>query len=226
MYGFILDNNLASKSLGLRITKVPSIPTTKRVIDSIDVDGREGSLTLFKGWEDLKFSFSIAIPNQQTWREVLPQILNAATITMTNASSVHFKIKYIEVSGLTQLLSNLYECELTFTCAPFRYLNNVATINRTSSGTVQGYGNIYSLPKITVYGTGSRTLTINGKAIVLNILNGHLILDSELKECYYGNVAQNQNTTGDFPILNVGSNQVTLGTGITKVEIEPRWRTL
>ena len=57
MYGFILDNNLASKSLGLRITKVPSIPTTKRVIDSIDVDGREGSLTLFKGWEDLKFSF-------------------------------------------------------------------------------------------------------------------------------------------------------------------------
>jgi phage-related protein len=32
--------------------------------------------------------------------------------------------------------------------------------------------------------------------------------------------------TGDFPRLEVGSNTITLGTGITKVEIEPRWRYL
>jgi phage-related protein len=83
---------------------------------------------------------------------------------------------------------------------------------------------VYSLPKITVYGTGSRNLTINGKLVVLNILSGSLVLDGELKTCYYGSVAQNQNMTGDFPVLNVGSNTITLGTGITKIEIEPRWR--
>jgi phage-related protein len=227
MKGFILDGSISSYTdLGLRITQIPTVPSSQRIIEDLAIDGREGTLTIFKGWNDISFSFKAAITNKETWRETLPQLLNAQIITFTNEPSVHFKVKYIKVSGLTQLLSNLWEFELEVTTAPFRYLNNIATINRTSSGTVQGYGNIYSLPKITVYGTGSRTLTINGKAIVLNILNGHLILDSELKECHYGNVAQNQNMTGDFPILNPTTNQVTLGTGITKVEIEPRWRTI
>ncbi len=225
MKGFILDNTIHSYTdLELRITQVPVIPTSQRVVENLEIDGREGTLTQLKGWEDISFSFKAATTNKANWHTVLPQLLNAQTIAFTTDSTVHFKVKYIKVSGLIQLLSNLWEFEIEVTTAPFRYLNNIAVINRTSSGTVQGYGNIYSLPRITVYGTGSRTLTINGKAIVLNILNGHLILDSALKECYYGNVAQNQHMTGDFLILNPTSNQVTLGTGITKVEIEPRWR--
>lgn len=225
MKGFILDGSIHSyTNLGLRITQVPVIPNSQRIIENVEIDGREGTLTTFKGWEDICFSFKAATTNKDNWNTVLSKIVNAQTIAFTTDSTVHFKVKYIKVSGLIQLLSNLWEFEIEVTTAPFKYLNSVAIINRTSSGTVQGYGNIYALPKITVYGTGSRTLTINGKSIVLNILNGYLTLDSALKECYYGNVAQNQNMTGDFPILHPTNNQVTLGTGITKVEIEPRWR--
>jgi len=60
--------------------------------------------------------------------------------------------------------------------------------------------------------------------IILNILSGSLTIDSELKTCFFGNVAQNQNMNGDFPVFNVGNNTITLGTGITRIEIEPRWR--
>ncbi|MGX6992143.1 hypothetical protein ACWN8M_11005 [Pseudolactococcus reticulitermitis] len=102
----------------------------------------------------------------------------------------------------------------------------MAILNRTSSGVVTNSGGVYSLPRIKVFGTGTRTLTINGKPIVLNLLQDYLILDSDLKECYYGDIAQNNYMTGDFPIFNIGNNQVTLGTGITKIEIEPRWRYL
>jgi len=76
----------------------------------------------------------------------------------------------------------------------------VPPITLTSSGTVTNIGTVYSLPKIAVFGTGSRTLTINGKQITLNILQGSLTLDSELKTCYFGNVAQNQNMQG-VPVL-------------------------
>jgi phage-related protein len=96
----------------------------------------------------------------------------------------------------------------------------------TSSGTVVNPGTVYSLPRIKVYGTGSRTLTVDGKPIVLNLLSGNLTLDSELKECSFGDTAQNNRMTGDFPVLEVGSNAISLGSGITKVEIEPRWRYL
>lgn len=230
MNAFILDGTINSRTdLGLRITEVPMIPVTERMIDSIEVDGREGDLTILKGWKDVTFSFKAVIWNsdvQTSWQMILPQILNAKTITFSNDASVFYKIKHAKASGLTQILSSMWEFEVELTCSPFRYKTNVATINRTTSGTVNNPGNIYSLPKIKVYGTGTRTLTINGEPIVLNLMNGNLTLDCDLKECFYGDLAANQYMTGDFPEFQVGSNTVTLGTGITKVEIEPRWRYL
>ncbi|HFM6848192.1 TPA: phage tail protein [Enterococcus faecium] len=213
----------------MRITEVPVIPVTERVIDSIEIDGREGDLTILKGWKDVTFGFKVVIWKSDVWTSwqiILPQILNAKTIAFSNEPNVFYPIKYAKASGLTQILSSMWEFEMELTCSPFRYKTNVATINRTTSGTVNNPGNIYSLPKIKVYGNGTRTLTINGKPIVLNLTNGNLTLDSDLKECFYGDVAANQYMTGDFPEFRVGSNTVTLGTGITKVEIEPRWRYL
>ena len=50
---FIIDNNINSRTdLGLRITEPPFIFAAKRIVNTIDVDGREGSLTILRGWED------------------------------------------------------------------------------------------------------------------------------------------------------------------------------
>jgi len=228
MNAFILNNTTNSRSaLGLRITEPPVIPPAKRIVESVSVDGREGTLTIPKGWEDVTFSMRAALLGtnlHSRYREVLATILNAKTIYFSGDSSVYYNIKKVEAGALERRLSSLHDFSLSFTCAPFRYVRNVSSVTMTASGNVTNPGTVYSLPKITVYGTGSRTLTINGKPIILNILSGNLTLDSELKECYYGSVAQNNRMSGDFPIFNVGSNTITLGTGITKVEIEPRWR--
>ena len=228
MNAFILNNTINSRSaLGLRITDPPTIPPSKRIVDSIEVDGREGTLTILKGWEDITFHMKAALMGanlQSRFRDILPQILAAKTIHFSSDTGVFYNIKHIQASVLERKLSSLYEFSLSFTCAPFRYIRNVAMIARTASGTVSNPGSVYSLPRITVFGTGSRTLTINGKPIVLNILSGNLVLDSELRTCHFGNVAQNNRMTGDFPVLNPGNNTITLGTGITRVEIEPRWR--
>ena len=228
MNAFILDSTINSRSdLGLRITQPPNPPATKRIVESIAVDGREGTLTILKGWEDMNFEMRAAllgtnIPTK--WRTALQKILNAKTIYFSNDNTVFYNIKHAEAGALERRLSSLYDFPVSFTCAPFRYIRNISPVTMTATGTINNTGTVYSLPKITVYGTGSRNLTINGKLIVLNILSGNLVLDSELKTCYYGSVAQNQNMNGDFPVFNVGNNTITLGTGITKVEIEPRWR--
>ena len=230
MNSFTLDEKTNSRAAwGLRITEPPVIPPARRVVEPIEVDGREGTLTLLKGWEDTMFSLKVAIlganPHGRL-RDILPVILAAQTIYFSGDPTVYYKIKHVEAGGLTRLLSALWEFPLTFVCDPFRYTRNVAPITMTASGTVTNPGGVYSLPKIVIYGTGSRTLTINGKPIILNILAGNLTLDSALMECYQGNTAQNNQMSGAFPIFNVGNNTVTLGTGITKLEIEPRWRNL
>jgi len=230
MNSFTLDNTVNSRAdLGLRITQPPIIPTTKRIIDSIEVDGREGSLTILRGWEDVVFDMKAALIGSDLhsrFREIIPIILSAKTVYFSNDDAVYYNIKHMSAWTLERRLSKLYEFSLTFTCSPFRYLRSVPAVILTQSGTVVNIGGIYSLPKITVYGTGSRTLTINNKPVTLNILSGNLTIDSELKTCYFGNVAQNSQMTGDFPVLEVGNNAIVIGTGITKIEIEPRWRFL
>ena len=57
-----------------------------------------------------------------------------------------------------------------------------------------------------------------------NLLSGNMTLDSELKTCYFGGVALNNRMQGDFPVFEVGSNAITLGAGITRVDVEGRWR--
>jgi phage-related protein len=227
---FVIDESVNSLSnLGLRIAQPPVLPASQQIVVNISVDGREGTLTLRKGWEDLTFSFSVAVMGanfRTSWRTIMPQILAASTIYFSNDNTVLYKVKTVKAGNLEQKLTSMGVCQLTFICAPFRYLCGVAMITKTATSTIANPGTVYSLPRIKVYGTGSRTLTINGKPIILNLLSGNLTLDSELKECFYGDVAQNQNMSGDFPIFNVGNNTVTLGTGITKVEIEPRWRFL
>ena len=228
MNAFIFDNRINSRSdLGLRITQPPVIPMSKRLVDSIAVDGREGSLTILRGWEDVRFNMRAALLGgdfHSRFREILTMILNAKTISFSDDSDVFYNVKHIQAGTLERRLYSLYEFSLSFICTPFRYIRNMPPITMTSSGTVSNSGTVYALPKIIVYGTGSRTLTINGKQIILNILQGNITLDSELKTCYFGNVAQNQNMQGDFPVFEVGNNTITFGSGITKIEIEPRWR--
>jgi len=228
MNSFTINNSINSRTAwGLRITEPPLIPPAKRIVESLTIDGREGSLTILKGWEDVTFSMKAALIGSnlhQQYRTVLAALLAAKTIYFSGDPTVYYNIKQVSAGPLERRLSALSEFSVSFICAPFRYMRNVSPVTMTATGTVNNPGSVYSLPKITVYGTGSRTLTINGKPIILNILSGNLVLDSELKTCYYGSVAQNQNMNGDFPVFSVGSNTVTLGTGITKLEIEPRWR--
>ena len=230
MNAFILNNTINSRiDLGLRITRPPVIPPTSRVVNTIEVDGREGALTILRGWQDTTFDLRVALLGDDLiarWRNIMPQIINANSIHFSNDTAVFHQVKQVTATPHEKRMQGMMEYTLTFTCAPFRYMRNVAMITRTTSGTLVNTGTVHSLPRITVFGTGSRTLTINGKAIVLNLLQGSLVLDSALKICHFGNVAQNNQMTGDFPVFELGNNTITLGTGITRIEIEPRWRFL
>ena len=99
MNAFILDGTINSRTdFGLRITQVPIVPTPGRVIETIEVDGREGDLTLLKGWKDMTFSLKAVIWAKDVWnvwRTISPRILNANTISFSNDPSVFYKIKSV-----------------------------------------------------------------------------------------------------------------------------------
>ncbi|CRH63647.1 Uncharacterised protein [Chlamydia trachomatis] len=48
MYGFVLDQKVSSKSLGIRFCAPVEIPAATMGVDDIEVSGRAGALTRLK----------------------------------------------------------------------------------------------------------------------------------------------------------------------------------
>lgn len=118
--------------------------------------------------------------------------------------------------------------DITFNCKPQRFLTSGETyVNLYADGTITNPTRFNSQPILRVYGAGN--LGINGDTITISQANVFTDIDCELMDAYKGAVNCNQNVTlsnYNFPVLVPGENNFSLGTGITRVRILPRWWTI
>lgn len=80
-----------------------------------------------------------------------------------------------------------------------------------------------SQPLLRVYGEG--TLGINSQSVTITQADEYTDIDCEMMDCYKGTENKNlfvQFTDYNFPVFKPGTNNISLS-GITKVEITPRW---
>ena len=91
---------------------------------------------------------------------------------------------------------------------------------------IQNPGSVYAEPVMAVYGSGDITLMVNLQIIELTGIEDSIFLDSDLKEAYKGSALMNDHMSGDFPILNPGSNAISWSGNLTKINIKPNWRYL
>ena len=85
-----------------------------------------------------------------------------------------------------------------------------------------------SLPYIKITaGSGSVSLYIGSKQYSFTGIDEYVELDSELMSAYKGSTLCNDKILfTSFPVLEPGNNTIQVSSGITKVEIIPRWRTI
>ena len=238
MRSFTLNGQFNSHAnFGIRILEPVAIPTTARVVDEIEVVGRAGTLTCETGWANQTITIRCAItdkPDGSRWEALsalravlagsLPGIERADRLELSNRPSYYYQIAYAVMSEVTKLTSQWWEFTLTFTCAPFTYLSGIAPITLTGSGSVVNPGFVFAEPVITVYGTGTLTLTINGTTHTVKAPSGQVTIDSARKLCHVAGRVQTDALIGDFPIFQSMANQITLGAGISKIVIVPNWR--
>lgn len=117
--------------------------------------------------------------------------------------------------------------DIVFDCDPRQFLKDgEKTEDFTSSGFIMNPTHFEALPLMRVYGTG--TVTIGSMAVTINSADVYTDIDCELQEAYKGSVNCNGNITlgsGEFPRLKEGSNNIYLS-GVSKVELIPRWWTI
>lgn len=117
---------------------------------------------------------------------------------------------------------------ITFDCKPQRFLLSGETaVVMTASGTITNQTRFPSKPLLrvtttrataSVLGVGSTNITIKRQGVIY--------IDCEMGRAYNGATPLDtfiSLNTIDFPTLEPGSNGISLGTGISRVEITPRW---
>lgn len=118
--------------------------------------------------------------------------------------------------------------DITFNCKPQRFLTSGETyVNLYADGTITNPTRFNSQPLLRVYGAGN--LGINGDTITISQADVYTDIDCEMMDAYKGAVNRNQYitlTNYNFPVLVPGENNFSLGAGITRVRILPRWWTI
>ena len=115
--------------------------------------------------------------------------------------------------------------DVEFICKPQRFLTSGQQVTTlTADGSITNPTRFDSQPLLRVWGTGQ--LGIGSQTVTITQADEYTDIDCEMMDAFKGTANKNpyvQLTDHNFPVFKPGVNNISLGTGITKVEITPRW---
>ncbi|EIF6295402.1 phage tail family protein [Clostridium perfringens] len=234
MFYFIF-NNKKNTDLGIKVVKRPNIPIPERNIELKSLKGRDGSLTRdYKTYNDIKISVSLNFISGKNdfinkGAEIADWLYNITDnkLIFLDNDKFYYKVKKIECKDIERSLKVIGKFTVTFVCDPYKYYIDNNEIEITNSTEIISPPLVVeSKPIVTVIGNGDIYLNINNKKIQLEKIDGNIIIDSILKECYKENNNLNYKMHGEFPKLIRGNNNINFSGSIEKIIIKPNWRCL
>ncbi len=228
---FIFDEE-DSRNYGVYISGQAVFDAPARRGEQIQIPGRSGNLHLDgNSFEDFTLTYPAFIVREfdDNVRRLRNMLLSKKGFCRLYDSYNEDEFRLARYAGEFEVSPTeaLREGEFTleFDCHPQRYLRSGETkTTLTASGSITNPTLFASRPLIRVYGTG--TVGIGSYSVKINTANVYTDLDCDIQDAYKGTVSCNnyiELSGNEFPILEPGANGITLGTGITKVEITPRW---
>ncbi len=232
MLSFDFAGKNSYTDFGIVISKRPSLPSPKRRVTYINIPGRDSSARYDeKTYDDITIMVECGLRKDvdliQKLDEIKGWLLNSGERDLI--FSFQDDKKYIGqvVNNIDFTLAYKYisSFPIVFNCRPFKYSNENQIITLLESGgVINNIGSIESQPIITVYGTGDITLNINDREINLFDIDGKIIINSEINDCYDDDINNlNLKMSGEFPVFNSGENIISWTGNIEKIEVLPNW---
>lgn len=226
-----------SADFGIIMTKPPALVSAERDIERHSIPGRSGDIIMDNGrYKNVTVPYECALipPDDMDFRTAAIRVADFLRPTSaykrlenTYAPS-HFRLARVSSAiSVESIMEQAGTFRIQFDCVPQRYLiEGEKEISMTAAGSLNNPTSEDALPLITVLGFGEGTLVVGDITVVINELNGTLILDCKNQNAYYG--TENLNGTiraMPFPVLVPGDNAISWTGGVTGVKIIPRWWT-
>ena len=224
-------NGRKCTDFGIHVSEHPPITLPAERSTFINVPGRSGSLTLLEDedvYDDMLLTCSCFIENTDRLSEIAVWLRGSGTVTFANRQGGFYHARVVNQIPFEKILrGNPHRSfAINFRCKPFWYLSNVEPITLSTSGTfITNPGSVTAEPIITVYGSGEITLMV-GMTITELEITDKITLDTPLMEAYSGSTSMNSCMSGDFPSLLSGKNAVSWSGNVSRVVIQPNWRSL
>ena len=231
MSSIVYINDIDTANQGVYPIGRAPVLTPEQDIEYIEIKGRNGSLTKKYGYKDITYPLEFYISEKpsfkQAFRTAKVFMLQANSLSFSDDPDVYYRVKSIRIDTAENLIVKYGRFTVEFTLAPFQYALNDSTKTITARTTLTNPG-YESEPLITVHCSGTGKLYINNVPVTIQNINGMIIIDSELMNAYGNNngiiTNLNNHMIGDFPVFRHGSNVIDFDGGITKLEVNPRWR--
>ena len=235
MKNYIIYNGLHSiEDMNVLIDTL-SIPSINEVIENIDVEGRNGSLTIRHGnYLDRIIPFKITLIREinepiESFIDRADMVLNWLELEDNNELITYLRpnkkyiVKAINKGEIEIENSRLINIEGEFICEPFIYELTEASVVLTQASNLYYQGFMPGECNIKIYGSGNIQLTINGDTVQINNINQYVELDSKFLLCLNKDkTSKTKDMIGNFPLLTRGKNEISWTGNISKIEILPR----
>ena len=224
-------NGVRCTQYSIHVLEQPPVTIPSERVTFTDVPGRSGSLTQMEGddvYDDMVLTATCLITDPSRIPEIAAWLRGSGTVTFANRQGGFYHARVVNQIPFEKILRGNPHCSfaINFRCKPFWYLSDVKPITLTTSGSfITNPGCVASEPVITVYGSGEITLMV-GMTITELEITDKITLDTPLMEAYSGSTSMNSCMSGDFPSLLSGKNAVSWSGNVSRVEIQPNWRSL
>lgn len=219
----------SSKDFGMYVGNKGLHSAPAREYEEIQIEGRNGTLLIDKNrYSNVTLPFENALimgkDKIELARSWLTSKIGYKRLEVSYLPDEFYLAKFDgNFNPVVSPDMELAKVDIEFSRKPQRFLKSGETpTTLTATGRIENPTRCTALPLLEVYGTGQVAVNDTYFKILKN--DSSITIDSELEDCYSGLHGKNSDVEiAEFPKLESGSNSITLGSGITKVIITPRW---
>ena len=227
------------REMGCVCVEQPPVTSAKEKLTFEKVAGRSGTVILKEGdnvREDMTMNCTLALMEPSAISDVIKWLHGSGRARFASRPDREYDAVVSNQIEMTKVIAarDVRTFPVSFRAQPWAYHLNVQDIEITESGTiVNNPGTASSVPRITVYGSGSVALRVGGQLMTLRGIEDGIILDSQLCDALTldGAGLLNGHVTGEFFEIQPGASAVSWGAvedepggTVTRIVITPRWR--
>ena len=224
-----------STEFGILLAQMPRRGVAVERVDRALVPGRVGRIwTGGGGYDDVAVTVECHAPDEARHREIFAWLTGRGPLRFSDEPELQAEAcvdgGYVRQSLSRRMAGQAFT--VSFACAPFRTLYvPSAPVVLTAAGTVENGGTAPSLPRVTIDGSGSFSLSIGGQLMCFQGVEDGVIVDSRLGDVltHDGAALCNDRAAGALYVLRPGISFVSWTEGdedesghVARVTIERR----